>query len=299
MLINRITDFSKNEYEDNSSKYSCDDCNHCYECPKDNSDVCEDCKDCLEQIHYHDSKGKTDYDCINMINFYVCCYIFKYASEILYLIRQSDLIKELNEYNILSFGCGACPDLMAFEKYNEYDEKFIRYTGIDINKLWDDVHTEIFDYTYNKNIETHFICEDAFGVVESGDIANINIIILQYFISHLNNTDQIDDFFDNLVENIISNNTNSEPIIIMINDANSYKCGRDCFIKLYNKLIASGYDCTYKKFYFHYSSINDYQRYGTMHSNNRILFNVSGDFAKYHVWKRCTSSQLIIEIKRG
>lgn len=302
MLIDRITDFSKNKYDERRSDCRCENCNHPTMCPKDCDDKCNDCKICLEQIHYHNSNGKTDYDCPNMINYYVCCYTFKYASEILYLAMKSDLINEISEYNILSFGCGACPDLMAFEKYNECDGKYIRYRGIDMNRLWDDIHTEISDYANVASMEIHYTYDDAINIVRSPSISNINIIVLQYFISHLYNTNQIngiDEFFNNLIMNVISNNTNNEPIIIMINDVNSINCGREHFISLYNKLKTLGYDCTYKMFYFDYHDINDYQRYGTKHVDNRIIFNVPDDFANYHLWKRCTSAQLLIEIKRG
>lgn len=302
MLIDRITGFSRYEYEEHRLDCSCDNCNHPYACPKNGDNECDDCKMCLEQIHYHKHRGKIDYDCPNMINYYVCCYTFKYASEILYLANKSDLMKELNEYNILSFGCGACPDLMAFEKYSEYDNKPIRYTGIDTNNLWYNIHNEISEYCFGTNIESHYIYEDALDIVSGRSFQNKNIIILQYFISHLYNTGQINkiyDFFDDLINNVISNNTNNEPVVIMLNDVNSIYCGRDYFIDLYDKLYEKGFNCTYKKFYFNYEGLNEYQQYGEMYLNNRILFNVPNDFDKFQVWKHCGSAQLLIEIERG
>lgn len=71
-----------------------------------------------------------------MLNFYVCDYSAKYASELLYLMRKSQALEEINDYHVLSIGCGGCPDLMAFERYcheKSYD-KSVSYIGIDVNE---------------------------------------------------------------------------------------------------------------------------------------------------------------------
>lgn len=52
-----------------------------------------------------------------MLNFYVCDYSAKYTSELLYLMRKSQALEEIDDYHVLSIGCGGCPDLMAFEQY--------------------------------------------------------------------------------------------------------------------------------------------------------------------------------------
>lgn len=293
MLINSIVGFSKNQYE---KKHSAGHCSHC------TKKCSHDCKLCLEQVHYHKENGKSDYDCINMIHYYVCCYTFKYASEILYLMKKSNLMKQLDEYNIMSFGCGASPDLMALEKYNEYYNKPINYIGVDTNRLWSDIHNEIKKYMYDKNAYADFTYNDAFYVVENNTCTNINVIVMQYFISHLYNTHQINEldiFFDNLIDNVILKNNRREPVIIMINDVNSINCGRDCFINLFNKLNERNIHCTIRKSYFEYDGINQHQFYGEQNSTDRLLFDVPDEFSDYPVWRRCTSSQLLIEIEWG
>ncbi len=99
MLIHEIVEYCNNEYRKGDCKHICWDCNHPSECPKS-------CKNCLEQIHYPSRypQGKKDYDCNNLINFYVCDYTNKYASEMLYLLRQSEKLREIDEYHILSIG---------------------------------------------------------------------------------------------------------------------------------------------------------------------------------------------------
>lgn len=293
MLINSIVGFSNNQY---GKKHSAGHCSHC------TKKCSHDCKLCLEDVHYRNGLWKKDYDCINMIHYYVCCYTFKYASEILYLMKKSNLMKQLDEYNIMSFGCGASPDLMALEKYNVYDNKPINYIGVDTNRLWSDIHNEIKKYMYDKNAYADFTYNDAFYVVENNTCTNINVIVMQYFISHLYNTNQINEldiFFDNLIDNVILKNDRREPIIIMINDVNSINCGRDCFIDLFEKLHNRGINCTFNKSYFMYDGINQYQFYGEQNSTGRLLFDVPDEFSDYQVWRRCTSSQLLIEIEWG
>ena len=109
MLIHEIVKFCDKEYRKSDIKHICSDCNHPTECSKS-------CKNCLEQIHYPSKypQGKKDYDCENLINFYVCDYTNKYASEMLYLLRKSKRLQDIEKYHIISIGCGAAPDLMAF-----------------------------------------------------------------------------------------------------------------------------------------------------------------------------------------
>lgn len=299
MLLNKITDFCKDEYESLSNADRCENCNHHSDCPKEVYSDCTNCKACLEEIHYHKEYGKTDYDCYNMINFYVCCYAFKYASELYCLSFQSNLLRNFENFNVLSFGCGPCPDLMALENYN----KPIDYFGIDKNTLWKNVHNEIENYTDRADISADFAYEDAIEYVLQNTLDDKNIIVLQYFISHLYNTDQINKlylFYDNLLNNVIVpslNNNNS--VVIMINDVNSNNCGRDYFMALFNKLTERGFNCNCQGFHFENKKTNDFQRYGSPYENDLLRFEVPSAFDGYPVWRHCSSAQLLIEIERG
>lgn len=57
----------------------------------------------------------------------MCDYTYKYASEIWYLLRKSEVIKSIETFRILSIGCGGCPDLMAFESYLKENGQRKRY----------------------------------------------------------------------------------------------------------------------------------------------------------------------------
>lgn len=58
-------------------------CSHPSQCP-------QKCETCLEQVHFPDKYdlGRLDYDCDNVLNFYVCKYIHKYSSEIEYALNS-------------------------------------------------------------------------------------------------------------------------------------------------------------------------------------------------------------------
>ena len=100
-LIKTIIGYCDKQYK----QTDCFVCDHQNGCPGE----CEgNCKNCLEEVHYPGRypNGKKDYDCSRMLNFYVCDYSAKYASELLYLMRKSQALEEINDYHVLSIGCG-------------------------------------------------------------------------------------------------------------------------------------------------------------------------------------------------
>ena len=105
MLIDKIVNFSSKSFQGSEA---CVNCTHPILCPGK-------CNDCLTQVHW--SNGRKDYNCKNIIHYYCCSFMFQYASEIYHLINESQMLKQMREYKILSLGCGASPDLVAFEKF--------------------------------------------------------------------------------------------------------------------------------------------------------------------------------------
>lgn len=293
-LISRVVRHCNDEY----LTLECDDCVHIGGCPGE----CEgNCKNCLEEVHYpgRHPKGKKDYDCNKMLDFYVCDYSAKYSSEILYLMRESEALKQIEDYHVLSIGCGGCPDLMAFEKYchqNSYD-KSVSYIGIDVNEKWKPIHEVIKSYKTGTLRKTQFIYMDA--VTEDCNIEKVNVIVLQYVISHFYNTGQIgkiDDFFKKLVENFISHKQQGKPLVVLINDVNSNNRGRDYFQHINEILDAAGFKKNSKSFYFDYNIQNDFQRYGTRHKSTDILYKLPSYLDIYQPWEKCSSAQLLIEV---
>ena len=275
MLINEIVEFCNSEYRNADTTHVCRDCNHPSKCSGS-------CKNCLEQVHFPSKypNGKIDYDCENMINFYVCDYINKYASEMLYLLRKSEKLKEIDEYHILSIGCGAAPDLMAFEQYvRETDpSKRISYLGFDINNLWKPVHDKIDEYNCSEIIKTRFKYEDVIQFFDDRTVKEANVIVLQYVISHFYNTEQINrikKFFSDLIKNVVELKDNKKPFIILINDVNSYKRSRNFFMDSVEALKSHHFHGQCRCFYFDYKLKDDGQRYGDKHPKNNTLFDLS------------------------
>lgn len=276
----------------------------CFVCDHQNGCLgeCEgNCKNCLEEVHYPGRypNGKKDYDCSRMLNFYVCDYSAKYASELLYLMRKSQALEEINDYHVLSIGCGGCPDLMAFERYcheKSYD-KSVSYIGIDVNEKWKPIHEQIKSYKTKTLRRTQFKYMDA--VTEEYNILNANVIVLQYVISHFYNSGQIgeiESFFEKLVQNIILHKEQGKPLVVLINDVNSNNRGRDYFEKLVEKLDGEGLIENSQGYYFDYNIRNEFQRYGIKHESNRIVYNIPDRLSTYQPWEVCSSAQLLIEV---
>ncbi len=279
---------------------TCDDCDHNSGCP---GTPCGNCKQCLEEVHYPSRYplGRKDYECERMMHFYVCDYTAKYASEMLYLMRKSTAMMEIEEYHVLSIGCGACPDLMALERFchETSPSKTISYLGIDINKRWKSIHEKIDTYKTSTVKKTRFKYWDA--VTEDFTISDANVVVLQYIISHFYNTGQIKQinaFFQKLVDTIISHKQENVPMVILINDVNSVNRGRDYFSDLIDKLKAADFHGSCGKFYFDYKIVNPAQRYGERHASRQTVFNLPKEFdGIYQPWCDCSSAQLLIEVQ--
>jgi hypothetical protein len=294
-LMETVLDYCHEEYTNSS----CEHCNHKKGCP---AECHGNCKQCLEEVHYarKDSEGKKSYDCRRMLDFYVCDYTVKYASEMLYLMRESEALKQIEDYRVVSIGCGGCPDLMAFETYCHQDQrgKSVSYVGIDVNERWKNIHSVIEGYTTTTLKETRFEYADAVTEDYAG-ISEANVIVLQYVISYFYNTEQIGEisaFFDKLIQKIVAHKKKGEPLVILINDVNSNRRGRDYFQLIIEKLHDAGFHDTSKRFYFDYNIFNESQRYGTQHPSTDVLYEIHDRFDIYQPWKQCSSAQLLIEV---
>ena len=300
MLIYELTKYCDSKYKEQDTAHICRNCNHQHQCSGG-------CKNCLEQIHYHNRHplGKKDYDCPNLINFYMCDYSFKYASEMLYLLSQSQALKEIDNYHLMSIGCGGCPDLMAFESYvlSTNASKKVQYYGIDKNELWKPIHNEIKTYLPQSRVKMRakYVYDDAIDFFGRKIIEDANVIVIQYLISHFYNNSQIDkinQFFEDLISNLVVHREEKNPFVILINDVNSCNMGRDYFKELCDRLVENGFENSYSKFYFDYNIQNDFQRYGYRHVSTELLYDIPTGFEQYQPWTKCSSAQLLIEIRK-
>jgi len=298
MLIDEIVVYCNKEYKSANTENLCENCTHPTECSGN-------CKSCLEQVHYpyKNSNGLRDYNCINIIDFYACTYLYKYASEIYYLIKKCESLNEIEELHIMSIGCGASPDLMAFEKYCEEKEtpQSIAYVGFDKNELWSPIHKKIKKYAENKdNMRVRFKDEEIFDYLGRKPVPRVNVLIMQYVISHFYNTEQIGQieiFFDELVDNIVKHKETDNPLVIIINDVNSCYRGRNYFEEFVQKLEEEGVNCTSQGYYFDYCITNVNQRYGKKHEKKDICFTMQGGLEEYEPWEKCSGAQMLIEVR--
>lgn len=211
-----------------------------------NADACvHNCDECLNQVHWYPQYGgRCDYNCAKLLLKYVLRYTDKYSSQIISALQFIDLSK-YPQYHIFSIGCGAAPDLMAFEEV--VNGKQIYYKGYDRNRLWAGIHNGIENYAENTNyMEAKLRQQDIFDVFLEGKPHHqqYNIVIIQYLLSHLYNTgqeQQTGDLFDYIIKNILSRRLMNSPFLIILTDIDSRHKGRSNWYVLLDKLEDAGY----------------------------------------------------------
>ncbi len=302
MLIDDLIRFCDQKYKGYGRECSCDPCNH-------PSEKCSgSCYDCLYQIHYpgrFTGGKKSQYDCQKLIYHYVCEYSYIYASEILYALNaHQDYLKEFKKYHLISIGCGACPDLIALEKFcNKNDlNKQIQYRGYDPNPLWAPIHNRIHKYCDENRIKYRIREKDAITYFSEYYVPEANILIVSYLISYLYNTNQIkeiDRLFGYLVKNVVMRKQLGLPFLIIINDVNSNRRGRDYFRNISRELKKNGLRIEDEFRYFDNNNLNYYQRIGTPYDSKYCLFKTDDNIKRdYHILdSSCRSIQYIIEVQ--
>jgi len=293
MLIDEIVNYCDEQYQTNKLPFG--NCNNCHH----PSGKCSgECDTCLSQIHWPQNNGKNrDYDCPNMINYYVCSFSYQYVSEICYALIELKILKGYKELKVLSLGCGACADLMALERMLPGVK--IDYCGIDQNKLWESVHDKIKSYCNNTcNIKVDlYNNKDALKFVEEKERKNYDIIIMSYFISHFritNKENQIKDLYNNLYNNVIKQKNKNKPCFIIINDVNSCNCLRDENEELLTILDNRNKEHKDIKKCFKFPGIK--YVYGEPYSQSKTLTFPKNN-KKYIHQGECRSAQLLVEVK--
>lgn len=292
--MDTIINFCDERY---SEKCNCKDaCTHPSACP-------DSCENCLEQIHFPNrvENGRIDYNCDNIVNYYTCKYMYKYSSEIEYALHSINNFDRFGSLNIFSIGCGACPDLVAIENFckKNYFNKAIYYHGIDMNKRWSSIHDIIKEYAGRQNWKVEYKYQEANQVFQQWSFKNYNILILQYLISHFDNTGKVstNEFFDNLIQKVIKYMLKTS--LIIINDVNSCNRGRDSLFLILDKLKKAGIKYAVQSKYFDYNIKSDAQRIGNKYLNSEVLYYSTNMLFNntYDPWMNCSSFQLIIELR--
>ena len=175
----------------------------------------------------------------------------------------------------------------------------VSYMGIDKNPLWAPIHQNISNYCNNVNIRFLPYHEDVFKFFQDYYVSDVNIIVISYLISHLYNTGQIseiDDLARYLVNTIQKKDT---PLLLVINDVNSYKRGRDFFSHFLRAIQNSGLTVSKSEYkYFDTGNLYDGQRLGTPYSVNHVVSDIPDTIKrKYHAIASINQTvQLLVEV---
>ncbi|NVK64606.1 MAG: hypothetical protein HWE22_08455 [Flavobacteriales bacterium] len=253
-----------------------------------NNEACgtpKNCVNCLAAIH--NGSGR-DYDCDNMINHYVCTYIYKYSSEVAQLFTRFNNFQEMERLNILSIGCGPCSDLFA--AYNTFNEKEINYHGFDLNLRWQPVHQKIEDiFTDQEQVSLNFHYRDVFQLFPELDFTP-NVLVLSYLLSHIHRHGNMTEFLNDL-KNVIIEQMEPNSIII-INDINHNTLARNHFGTLFSLLNQDDPGSFVNERFSYLGGWN----YGVRIPELQLITEIPEDIRiRYQAWSNSTSAQMIIK----
>jgi len=292
MSIEKLVDFCHLKYRRDKS---CDDC--------PNEDECfGSCDKCLDSIHFRRITRR--YNCENIAYYYVCRYIYKYSSEVEYLINNIDELSQLPELNIVSIGCGPATELFGFLNYmkRNNDQRHLHFRGFDLNNIWNNIHKQIKLITQDDNrLKLDFFYYDVFDIfdqIERRGVSNSpNILFLQYLISDMDaHNYDVESFIDRLGKLMFSKMPLNS--FLMINDINHNKQARDYF-EYMCKTFSQMHSISAYRFHFENRNKEWFYAYGRRHPSNDITTSIPDHVrCKYNPWDFCSSAQLVIR-KRG
>jgi hypothetical protein len=263
----------------------------CVDCP---NEVCHNnCIACLESIHQVGNRGRT-YNCNNIIYCYTCKYIYRYSTEIEYLLnRYLNTFINATTVKIWSVGCGPCTELFGLHNFKISNNLnfAIQYKGFDLSTCWKPIHEQINQL---QQFQTEFYYQNVFDYVNSTDECP-NIIILNYLISDIlrTNKDYIDGFINSLCEML----TQFDNCILIINDINLGRNDNQSrhYYDLIETRIQESNHIIHVGKYHYANSQRWFYPYGIRNANNRVQLDVDqGIQNRYSPWLECRSAQLVI-----
>ena len=293
MLINYLVNKCNERYSRNMEQYG-----H----KVVDSDNCEGyCCNCLNDVHFpKPGATKRTYDCPVMADYYYCRYSYRYASEIVYGLRQFKDLMNLNKLNVLSIGCGPCTELAALDylqKKGEYSYSQLDFRGIDpLKGTWVNIWSDIEAYF---NGQVKFFEKDIYQFVDTivkGDWVP-DLIVFQYVFSDMakkSTKENITEFLHKLTSYV--NAQTGKNIYILVNDANAsleYGAGRDFFDILADRI---GSTSIVKRLHFNINRKTSHFHYGIEYASNDIFFDIPDYIkGKYGAWDSCASAQILIK----
>ena len=96
----------------------------CEECP---NDPCHSsCVACLDYVHRVKTQHRS-YNCLNIINCYTCKYIYRYSTEIEFLLNKYvSVFKGKDKVKLWSIGCGPCTELFGLYRFKTNNKLTMR-----------------------------------------------------------------------------------------------------------------------------------------------------------------------------
>lgn len=281
MSINQLVQFCHNSYERNGVCQGCE--NECK----------NSCLACLESIHDVNNRNRT-YNCRNIVFCYTCKYIYRYSSEIEYLLREYSLVfNNVRRLRVCSVGCGPCSELFGLHNFKTRNNlNFeIDFTGFETNQIWQPIHSQI---TKILDCDSRFVYGDIFEYYDN-QIELPNIIVLNYLLSDILRTNN-EDFanFINSLCDLFRRMPNSALIVNDINLGKNITQVRAHFDPLITRLQAEN-DIRYVSRFHFANSQRWFATYGTLHDNNQLATKPMAEIeASYSPWLECRSAQFII-----
>lgn len=285
-------------YNRDKEKNKCEQCIGCSygSCCPDN------CGKCLEYVHFpNKAPSPRTYDCRHMADYYYCKYAYRYASEIVYGLKQFTDIQNIKDIKIMSVGCGPCTDLAAVEYLRSngvFNFHSLEYIGIDpLENVWGGIWRDICDY-FRDNIE--FYPYDIFNfvdiIVKTGLVPDI--LVFQYVFSDMykrSEEDEIKQFIDKL--SLFINSCAEKPIYIVCNDinlCNSMGGGREFFDELESRIDNPK---IVRRRHFNNIHKETHYEYGSQYNNNALVFDdiIDDIWNKYNPFDSCASAQILIK----
>jgi len=275
-------------------------CDDCGKCTHPSGKCSGSCADCLKEIQYHRPDGRTEYDCKNMLRYYTCHTIWKRCSEMMYALDTLDLSK-YPRFKILSIGCGAAPDLIAFGQMA--DGKKISYHGVDIAAKWKDIH----DFIARKaDADVDFERRDIYAMLDEVTAvkalhSTYNVLVLQYMIAghiYSDRAERIDSLFDEIIDKLIARKPKDSPFLLIINDIDHKTWIRDYFNLFTKKLRERGLTFSFAK--RHFKPREDGENAGSKlypsRANKFMSMIPTEHREKYNAHAPCSAAQLIVEV---
>jgi len=189
------------------------------ECCHGNDNPCN-CYNCLNTGFFSHSD---EYDCEKKMLFYVLNYGASYVSEFYYYLSVSEILNDFSgNLNVLSLGCGFCPDYYALSKFIADNNLNIQlsHLGIDNSIFWEKTRLNYPNIKYQQADLTDLSTPLSF---QGYNLITINKVFSSLYERNSNHISFLQNI-GNAVKTSMQDNS-----ILIFNDVNSIHMGRDIF----------------------------------------------------------------------